>query len=280
MVERSIGIFQGQPLSPNHKPNSLDRIKEDLALKGYSVIAPESDDNLDNIRNEIDSALENEIELFGATNLETINDFGVVRNPFLQSLECRKIIFSNRCLEVCEAIFGRQFILHVNRYVISDPRVLHPASVWHREPPYNNFIADKPMALTFIFFPDGSDENNSGLNLLPASHKWADFPSDDFVVKNQIVPKIEAGSTLVINSNLFHKGGEGGTSRRRSIVTIFTTPVIKQQTNLAKVIREQFPEIISELEDGSFLLGVDTETKDSDHTYRVSKLETKRKINS
>ena len=52
---------------------------------------------------------------------------------------------------------------------------------------------------------------------------------------------------------------------RRSIVTIFTSPVIKQQTNLAGVI-QNISRLVDEVPDGKFLLGIETETKFSDET--------------
>ena len=278
MVTRKLNVFQGQPLDENHERGSLSRTLEDLRLRGYSILPPDGALDLDRVRLSIDKGLEDEERIFGKNKLERINDVGVVRNPFLNSRICRDTIFSVDNLDLCRSIFGRQFILHVNRYVVSDPDQLHPAAIWHREPPYNNFIAQQPMALTFIFLPDGSSSENSGISLLPASHKWPNFPSDDFVTENTVTPNIEVGGTLVIDSSLFHKGGEPGCARRRSIVTIFTSPVIKQQTNLAGVIQKTYPDLIDEVPDGKFLLGIETETKFSDKDYRISKLETRVRI--
>ena len=36
----------------------------------------------------------------------------------------------------------------------------------------------------------------------------AKLSSDDFVTENTVTPNIEVGGTLVIDSSLFHKGGE------------------------------------------------------------------------
>ena len=272
MVERSVKVFQGQPLGENYARGSSSRWLEDLQLRGYVVLPPEEGFDLNELRFSMDKSLDDEESQFGKDQLEKINDLGVVRNPFMRSKMCRARVFADRNLDLCRQIFGRQFILHVNRYVISDPKHIHPAAVWHREPPYNNFIAHQPMALTFIFLPDGSNVENSGICLLPGSHKWPNFPSDDFVIENMVTPRIEIGSTLVIDSNLFHKGGEPGLSRRRSIVSIFSSPVIKQQTNIAGVVRQKYPNLIDEIPDGKFLLGIDTEPKFSDQDYRLSKL--------
>ena len=269
---RELSIFTGQPLGPNPPAGSIERSLEDLSLYGFTVLPPENGFNIVEVRREIDSAYLDEVSAFGQSNLAEINDLGVVRNPFLKSNLCRRIAFSAENMRLCQQIFGDQYILHVNRYVISDPEFVHPATQWHREPPYNNLIANKPIALTYIHLPDGSSSINSGLTLLPGSHKWSDFPSDDFVNKNAIVPTIEPGATLVIDSNLFHRGGLKGNQRRRSIVTIFTTPVIKQQTNIAMTVLKKYPHLADEITRGRFILGLQTEPKETDLAYREAKL--------
>ncbi|CAN0600539.1 unnamed protein product, partial [Laminaria digitata] len=82
------------------------------------------------------------------------------------------------------------------------------------------------------------------------------------------------GALLVFNSLMFHAGTENlGTQLRRSLVTIFTTPIIKQQVDVPHMIRECGREsIVEQIPNGRFLLGFQTELKKSDDDYRQSKL--------
>ena len=204
---------------------------------------------------------------------------GVIRNPIFKSKLIRDAVFHERFLNICKTIFGKQYILHVNRAVVSDPTITHPATVWHREPPYQNYISGKPMALTVIYLPDGSNHSNSGIELLPGSHKWVDFPSDDYVLENAITPVIREGEAIVIDSSLFHRGGTNAQQRRRSLVTIFSTPLIKQQTDIAAVIQQDHPDFLKEFTDAEFLYGVTTRVQATDVEYRNNKLKNKVKIN-
>ena len=272
MSDRKLKIFNGQPLSLNHAPGSLERNLEDLKLRGYTTIYPGEQINLEIFRGEIDRLYEAELNNYGKNNLNSINDLGVVRNPFLTSKVTRDILFDKKSLLLLKSIFGDQYILHVNRFVVSDPDNEHPASAWHSEPPYNNFIAQAPLALTLIFMPDGSNGENNGVTVIPGSHLWPTFPSDDFVSNNETTPFVNEGEILVIDSNLFHRTGRVGNKKRRSMVTIYTTPTIKQQTNIASVISDKYPSLLTEHENALRFYGVDTNPFTTDSEYRNRKL--------
>jgi hypothetical protein len=272
MLDRKLKIFKGQPLSLNHAPGSLERNLEDLNLRGYTTISPDEKINLEMFRGEVDRLYKVELDNYGENNLNSINDLGVVRNPFLNSKVTRDIFFDKKSLLLLKSIFGDQYILHVNRFVVSDPDKEHPASAWHREPPYNNFIAQSPLALTLIFMPDGSNGENNGVSVIPGSHLWPNFPSDDYANNNEITPFVNEGEILVIDSNLFHRTGRAGNKKRRSMVTIYTTPTIKQQTNIASVISNKYPSILTEYENAYRFYGVDTNPFATDGEYRNRKL--------
>lgn len=276
---RNIPIFTGQPLGDNFLRGSIERCVEDIKLKGYTIIEDKFNFNVESIKKEIDNLYVKELSDFGYDNLLKINDIGVVRNPIFQSKLIRQVAFHEIFRIICKNFFGSQYILHVNRAVVSDPSITHPANVWHREPPYQNYISDNPFALTVIYFPDGSNQFNSGVEVLPGSHKWTNFPSDDYVLTNAVTPNIRPGEAIVIDSSLFHRGGVGASERRRSIVTIFTSPLIKQQTNIAEMVVENYPDLLGEFSDSEFLYGVTTKVHKSDTDYRNNKLMNKVKIN-
>lgn len=279
LPERVLEIFNGQPLGANFSPGSIERSLEDIELRGFTILKDEFNLNLKLVRDEIDKLYLKEVSDFGLNNLKEINDVGVLRNPIFNSKLLREVAFHENFMNICAHIFGHQFILHVNRAVISDVEYKHPASVWHREPPYQNYITNKPVALTMIYLPDGSNAHNSGIEVLPGSHKWVDFPSDEYVLENAITPTILPGEAIVINSSLLHKGGIGANERRRSLVTIFSSPLIKQQTDIAAMVGLNYPSLLEEFAAAPFLYGVTTKIHASDNDYRLNKLNSKVKIN-
>jgi hypothetical protein len=270
--DRSVRIFTGQPLGANHENGSIESVVESVALLGYAVLPFNFAEQIADVRKEIDRLYLLEVDKFGLCNLEKINDVGVVRNPFLFSKITRDLITDKRLIDTIQAVMGFLPIVHVNRFVISDPSVQHPASVWHREPPYNNFIAQAPFAITAIHFPDGSNSANSGVKLMPCSHKWPVFPSDCIVHKHSCTLSIQPGEILLFDSNLLHCGGPPGSALRRSIVTIYTAPIIKQHTNLAHIIETRYREILDENPNFNWIFGVMTNPHNDDLSYRNFKL--------
>jgi ectoine hydroxylase-related dioxygenase (phytanoyl-CoA dioxygenase family) len=272
-----IELFAGHRPNPaKHLFPDIDYICEELSLNGYCVIPNEiAPVDIDSSRAEIDRLLAIQQQEFGAENLRQINDHGVVRSPFLDSDLIREVCFSDLVLKILYQTFAEQVVLHVNRAVVSDPAIKHPATVWHREPPYVDFTASRPLALTFLHLVDESNNQNGGLTLLPGSHKWEHFPSDEFVRRNRIVPSMPSGALLVFNSLLFHAGTENtGSDLRRSLVTIFTSPIIKQQVDIPNMIRNRGCEnVVEKIPNGQFLLGFQTELRKSDDDYRQNKLE-------
>jgi ectoine hydroxylase-related dioxygenase (phytanoyl-CoA dioxygenase family) len=271
-----IELFAGHRPNPaTHVFPEVDYINEELTLNGYCVIPDEiSPSDVNNCSTEIDRLLANQQKEFGEENLNLINDHGVVRSPFLDSALIRKICFGDLVLQILDRVFGEQVVFHVNRAVVSDPARKHPAAIWHREPAYVDFTASRPLALTFLHLIDESNCRNGGLALLPGSHKWENFPSDEFVRRNGVVPDMPKGALLVFNSLMFHAGTENlGTVLRRSLVTIFTSPIIKQQVDVPNMIRKRGCEgIVEKIPNGRFLLGFQTELKKSDEDYRQGKL--------
>lgn len=258
----------------------ISLIVEQIRLNGFAIIENIlHQKKVSDVINEVDVLYDQEIENEGINNLKKINDLGVLRSPFLLSKKISDIIFSKTVLDINKAFFNDQFILHVNRAIINSKKFSHPATTWHREPPYQNFTTNEPVALTFVHFLDKNSQENGGLKILKASHKWPYFPSQDFVNRNQEIPEIKKGSLLVFDSALFHSASKNNSSTRRSLVTIFTSPLMKQQINLSKIInldtKHSFLKKINNIE---FILGLTTNPFYSDKEYRLNKLLKKKLI--
>ncbi len=271
-----VTVFSGLDRYPlPDAPSHLDYIGEELLLQGFSII-PEvvSEDICQKLREEIDRLAELEVSKWGEDALSRINDLGVLRNPFLTSDLIVSCCFGQLTSRICQKIFDTQFILNVNRAVINERSHLHPASVWHREPAYQNFTSSRPLSLTFVLAVDKANELTGGIRVLAGSQHWSCAPSDTFIRNNAGFLTIPEGGMLVFDSAVIHSNCKNQTTKRRSLVSIFGSPLLKQQTNIAKMLRdsEESMNRIRHLPEFEFLFGLDTDPFDSDALYREHKM--------
>jgi ectoine hydroxylase-related dioxygenase (phytanoyl-CoA dioxygenase family) len=116
---------------------------------------------------------------------------------------------------------------------------------------------------------DDFSEETGGTFVLPASHKTEAFPSEDYVRQHEQVINAKAGSAVVFDSMLYHRGGLNRSRRvRRALNHMYTLPLIKQQISLPKLLNGKF-------RDDSFLsrfLGYDSESDESVVEFRTRRL--------
>ena len=142
-----------------------------------------------------------------------------------------------------------------------------------------NFTTNDPVALTFVHFINKNSKKNGGLKILKSSHKWPTFPSENFVFRNSEIPEIKEGSLLIFDSALFHAASNNNFSTRRTLVTIFSSPLFKQQINLSKIVDlKKKHNYLKKIKNIKFILGLTTNPMYSDEEYRSKKLKMKKKI--
>ena len=280
MGERSEGgrvdLFGGHRRNDaDHVFPDLGYILEELDLQGYCILPGQmSAAELEACRGDVDAQLARQEDSFGRENLRRINDAGVVRSPFLSSALIREQCLAGRVRAIADRVFRDRYILNLNRAAVSRPDDRHPAAIWHRDSSYVNFTSSRILSLSFLHLIDGSCADNGGVALLPGSHRWELFPSDEFARRNAVIPEIPSGAILVFDSSLFHCGTTNRSAEtRRSLLTVYTTPLYKQQVNFPQMIRDMGCEaIVDAIPEGRFLLGFDTEVCNSDDLYRRKKL--------
>lgn len=243
---------------------------ERLEKLGYTILPNHlSTAQNDDLRQELQAVYAQECEAFGLDNLAAIDDLGVCRNPFMVSEKFRNLLKDPFVTKLMRHYFGDVYILNVQRGVINQADEEHPASVWHREPAYQNFTTSKPISFSVIYFIDGSTPENGGVHILEGSHRFETFPSDQYVLDNQEVVQTPPGSLLVFDSALMHRGGQNRSrAARHSLVQIFTHPLIKQTIDYPACLGGKFkddPEL-------AMLLGYTTAPLQSDQAYRERRL--------
>ncbi len=248
-------------------------IVEDIRGLGYALIPDYLDARkIGDYSARIDRLYAEQVREFGADNMAAINDEGVCRSLFAYDDVFIDLLRAPVLMKVCRHFFGPVFTLHVQRAVLSAARQQHAAAVWHREPAYQNFTSSVPVALSTIFFLDGSAAENGGVHVLDASHKFDLFPTDSYVRRHEKLVEAPPGSLLVFDSALFHRGGYNSSNDvRRSIVQIYSSPLLKQATDIPHALNGRLrgdPEL-------EMLLGYTTMPDAGDLAYRQRKLRQK-----
>ena len=261
--------------------NTYFKHLEELEYNGFTNIQNfKKKKELKRLEKDIDTLYLQQINEFGYKNLKKINDLGVLRSPFVSSLKISKIIFSNKIQKICKDVIKGKFILHVNRAIINSKNIKHPASIWHRDLPYQVPSSHSVQALTFIHFINESNKRNGGVSLIPCSHKWSIIPSEDYLEKNSFIPDIKAGSLLVLNSTLLHSSSKSLTTKsRRALITIFSTPMFKQHINYPNYIDlKNKQNFLRKIKNITELIGRSTSPFQTEKDYRLNKLYKHKKV--
>ena len=106
----------------------------------------------------------------------------------------------------------------------------HVQQSWHRDLPYQSWVATKPLALGALLVLDTFTADNGATMFMPGSHRHSTFPSSAFVERWQMPILAPAGSIIVFDAMVFHRGGANRSSHpRRTVNTLFGIPLLAQQ---------------------------------------------------
>jgi ectoine hydroxylase-related dioxygenase (phytanoyl-CoA dioxygenase family) len=117
------------------------------------------------------------------------------------------------------------------------------AGAWHRDLNYQHFTSSRPLSISALFCIDPFSEATGGTQVLPASHRTEKFPSPDYVRSHEVTVTAPAGSVLIFDSMVFHRGGlNTSPSVRRAINHMYTLPLIKPQISFPRALKGKFRE--------------------------------------
>ena len=164
---------------------------------------------------------------------------------------------------------GESFIINLQNAIINYPQIDNPASIWHRDLPYQHFTCSRPLSITVLHIVDDFNEETGGTIVLPGSHQYAEFPSTEFALKYKQQISAKAGSALVLDSMIYHQAGYNRSNQvRRAIAHIYTLPLIKQQISYPQLLRGLYEDdpVLNKL------LGYDSEPPENVLKYREERL--------
>ena len=225
--------------------SELERAVEEIKLAGYTVLTDVlTADEVADAREKIDWIYETQVdEVGGRAQLEAINDSYTARCPLAYDDFFLDVARNPKVLQLVEAFLGDYFTLMLQNGVINIPVSgdEQNAGYWHRDLNYQHFVSTRPVSISALFCVDDFSDETGGTRVLPGSHKTEAFPSEDFVLKHEIGINAPAGSVIVFDSMLYHRGGHNRSSVvRRAINHMYTIPFIKQQICLPKILKGRF----------------------------------------
>lgn len=195
-------------------------------------------------------------------DLAAIQDEDVVRallveDPFF----LWEIAMQSAPLTVIRAAIGDRVVLHSQVATVSRPGSVLYQTAWHRELQYQHFVSSRPLAMQSIFCIDPFTPKSGATFLIPGSHRFEEFPSQNYVELRQEQFLAEPGDVLIMDSMVYHRAGVNlGDFTRRLITNTFTVPIIGQQIDLTAAIELSMDESVAALLGGRWNAALSTES--------------------
>ena len=220
--------------------NFTDLVFEEISRQGYVVIENFLDkEEVCTAKNKLLDIYEIQLaEVGGLKKLKEINEEGIVRAPLAyDSLFLKKLCLNKKIGPLINRLLDGSYHLYSQVAVINNPNSELYQVAWHREIQYQHLTSSRPLAIQLIFFFDDFTEKNGAMSFIPSSHLFEKFPSSDYVKKHSILPKIKAGSIVLMNSMLYHNAGNNKSKSPTMLLTnTFVRPVLAQQFAYPRMI--------------------------------------------
>ncbi|QQN62769.1 phytanoyl-CoA dioxygenase family protein [Bradyrhizobium diazoefficiens] len=244
MTETSIARYGVH--TQDQSSTALDRAIEQIKLVGFAVVDGGFDAAiLGRLAEAFDRVLESTQHLYGGREeLRRIDEHNTIRALLAHDRLFLQLAMNANVLEVCRRLIGDYIILNQQNGIINPPNAQqYNQAAYHRDLPYQHFVSSRPLAINALFCLDPFTLQNGATLVVPASHKEEAFPSDLTVEALQRTVTAKAGSFLLLDAMLFHRGGVNQTSNaRRAVNHLYTIPLMRQQIDLPLFLGPDYTE--------------------------------------
>lgn len=220
--------------------DAADKAAEAIRLVGYAVV--ESGFSAPEI-GALGAAFDRELALShdrhgGRDALAKIDEHNTIRAPLATNSLFLSLATNAHVLDICRKLMGEYVVLNQQNGIVNPPKGEHYGQgLYHRDLPYQHFVASRPLALSAIFCIDPFTPENGATFVIPASHKSEAFPSPDVVESLEMCISAPAGCFIMLDSMLFHRGGVNRTaSGRRAVNQVYSIPHLRQQLDLPALL--------------------------------------------
>ena len=229
----SYGVLEQRGVS-----GELDRAAEEITYLGYAVIqSGYSANEMAAIGSRFDAVHSKYVDLYQEGFLRKIDEHNGIRLPLAFDDRFIELAANPRVLELAHKLIRNKFVLNQQNGIINPPGETYNQGAWHRDLPYQHFVSSKPLAINALYCVDDFTAQNGATFVLPASHTREEYPSEAFIRNEAKQVTAPAGSFIVLNCMLFHRGGANSTlHRRRAVNHVYSTAFIKQQIDIPGVL--------------------------------------------
>jgi ectoine hydroxylase-related dioxygenase (phytanoyl-CoA dioxygenase family) len=253
--------------------SELDLHVEQILLAGYTVLADVlTPEEVQRMRASLQRIYDQQVEeIGGRAVLETVGDTFTAMCPLASDELFLEMAMKPRTLAIVGLLLGDFYSLMLQNGILNVPEVgvRQISGAWHRDIGYQHLVTSRPLGVTALFCLDDFNEETGGTRILPRSHKTEVFPSEHYVLQNEIGVVAKAGSAVVFDAMLYHRGGHNRSPKvRMAVNNIYTLPFIKPQLDLPKVLQGRYSEDPFQRR----LLGYDSEIAESVLEFRQRRL--------
>lgn len=205
--------------------------KEELLLKGFTIIKSGiSEKDLDKIESSVLRSKDSYLKKYKYDFLKSIDEHNTVRAPFLLDPIFLEICFNKSLLKFISSVMGKNFILNQQNVITNPPEQKYNQIFWHRDLPYQHFTSSRPLAINAIFCLNDFTIKNGCTKVIPGSHLFESFPSENFINSSKQNIESTRGNFLVLDSMVYHSGSLNNSKLNRiGVNNVFSIPVIKRQ---------------------------------------------------
>jgi ectoine hydroxylase-related dioxygenase (phytanoyl-CoA dioxygenase family) len=260
----SYGVAEAQETG-----DELELKVEELARLGYTLLESGLEaDKLEELRTKLAAVYARQAAAEESA-LEASDDADVARCLLAYEACFLDLATTPALLEFCRRVFGESFVLLQQNGVINRPSRAHYQLRWHRDLPFQHWVASKPIAIAALFCLDEFTAATGGTCALPGSHRHEEFPSVPFVGRHEEVMTAAPGTFIVMDAMMFHRAGHNTSGEvRRGINHLIGRPFLAQQIDLPRMLAGAYA-------DDPFLskyLGYRWSPAESVETWRTNRL--------
>ena len=201
-------------------------------------------------RDKLDELHRLDVAEFGADALLAMGEYGTLRFPMVRDRFFLDLIDLPSTMPLVERVLGPACILHLQNGIVMFPARRHQQSAFHQD--FRPWLNGADVSLNVFLFVDAFAPENGATIVVPGSHRDEQRTSEAELERSAVQLSGAAGTALVFDSRLWHKGGtNSATEPRRAINMQYTRAFIRQQVDYARCLPEgeyeALPERIQQL---------------------------------
>jgi len=219
--------------------DAIDEAVAELRVNGYTIIESGLPAGLiDRLKSGIDRIYQTQIDEFGDEQaLASISDTDIARCTLAYDPDFLSVATAPNLMNLAARLLGNEFVLMQQNGIINRPDRQNYQVKWHRDLSYQHWTSSKTIAFNALLCVDEFTHENGASFVLPATHHIEAFPTDQFATRHEKQIAAPAGSFIVLDAMLYHRGGINVSNGvRRAVNHLIGLPFLAQQVNFESAL--------------------------------------------